>query len=79
MHQINILSNSYKVFAVITYMHNPIKWNVAITAIVGGKGSEEGELKQNNGNKISNTRTYFDVLIAITFTQVNYGCHKLYP
>ena len=43
------------------------------------KSIGENMLKQNNGNKISNTRAYFDVLIAIAFAQVNYGCHKLYP
>ena len=79
MHQINILSNRYKVFTVITSIHSPIKWNVAIIAFVFGKGLLKNNLKQNNSNKISNTRAYFDVLIAIAFTQVNYGCHKLYP
>ena len=52
---------------------------MAIIAFVFGKGLLKNNLKQNNSNKISNTHAYFDVLIAIAFTQVNYGCHKLYP
>ena len=67
------------VFTVIISMHKAIIWNVAIIAFLFGRGLKKNKLKQNNSNKISNTRAYFDVLIAIAFAQVNYGCHKLYP